>query len=49
MVKIMPTSCIQLLRYALDQIKIEVRVQKLLMQCILVMEEILVKLYLSLH
>lgn len=41
MVKIMPTSCVQLFRYALDLIKSKVRVQKLLMQC---MEEILLKL-----
>lgn len=47
MIKIIPTACTQLLRYALDQIEIKVRVQKLLMQLYLVMEESLVKFCLS--
>lgn len=49
MVKIILTSCIQLLRYGLDQIKIQVRVQRLLMKCILVAEEVLVKRYLPFY
>lgn len=47
MVEIIFATYIQLPGYALDWIKIKVQVQKLLMRCIVVMEEMLVKLYLS--